>query len=403
MGTIKRTNPGDAANIFVRCMLSDISDILSGFSNEELEKTVEYFDYKCPYTGEDISVEYKSKKWVLDHLIPHNRESIGLNLYGNIIVTTKETNAKKSAKSFEDFIRYETKGTEEEKEKRIKKIRQFQQDAGYFEKVKNVDELKELCKKSYDEIQNKLKSFLKEYENILGVQNRTDAQVSSINKSFVRTSMQMPKFAGSSNGMTKPLAIQMAKKSGIEVLAREFDGENVTFKYITNEDFKNEILMPTLQRTSSDADTSELFLRSYKLLDMFDFCKPEQKIVYQTNPMQEQNFSEQILSQVVKTQAVQNIQHTQNNFSSSNYSLMSPPKIHFFVQDTEVQKYEFNRVLLQTKQAKRIWYFADGRTREEMWNANNFTENSDLMANIKTSATYRNWKEKGIVKVEFKI
>ena len=114
-GTIKRTNPGDAANIFVRCMLSDISDLLGGFSKEDLEKTVEYFDYKCPYTGEDISVEFKTGKWVLDHLIPHNRESVGLNLYGNIIVTTKNTNAAKAAKYFEDFIRFENKGSEEEK------------------------------------------------------------------------------------------------------------------------------------------------------------------------------------------------------------------------------------------------------------------------------------------------
>ena len=120
-GTIKRTNPGDVANLFVRCMLSDISDMLGGFSEEELKKTVEYFDYKCPYTGQDISVEFHTDKWVLDHLIPHNRESCGLNLYGNIIVTTREINSKKAAKSFEDFIRFDTQGTKEEKEARIQK------------------------------------------------------------------------------------------------------------------------------------------------------------------------------------------------------------------------------------------------------------------------------------------
>ena len=36
-GTIKRTNPGDVANIFVRCMLNDISDLLRGFSKEDLD------------------------------------------------------------------------------------------------------------------------------------------------------------------------------------------------------------------------------------------------------------------------------------------------------------------------------------------------------------------------------
>ena len=87
--TIKRTNPADVANIFVRCMLSDISDLLGGFTKADLDFTVKYFDYKCPYTGEDISVEYETGRWVLDHLIPHNRDSVGLNLLGNIIVTTK--------------------------------------------------------------------------------------------------------------------------------------------------------------------------------------------------------------------------------------------------------------------------------------------------------------------------
>lgn len=170
-GTIKRTNPGDAANIFVRCMLSDISDLLGGFSEEDLDRTVEYFDYKCPYTGEDISVEYKTGKWVLDHLIPHNRKSVGLNLYGNLIVTTKSTNTAKAAKSFEDFIRFGTKGTDEEKEKRIKKIRKFQEESGYFGRVQNVDEIKELCRKEYDLIQKKLKEHLNDYKSIVGMKN----------------------------------------------------------------------------------------------------------------------------------------------------------------------------------------------------------------------------------------
>ncbi len=165
--TIKRTNSGDAANIFVRCILSDISDILGGFSDEDLERTVKYFDYKCPYTGEDISVEYKTKKWVLDHLIPHNRESAGLNLYGNIIVTTKGTNSAKAAKNYEDFIRNNTDGSDEEKEARIKKIRKFQSESGYFGKVKNIEEIKELCKREYDSIQNRLKELKREYKKIL--------------------------------------------------------------------------------------------------------------------------------------------------------------------------------------------------------------------------------------------
>ena len=168
MAGFKRTNPGDAANIFVRCILSDVSNLLGGFSADDLNKTAEYFDYKCPYTGEDVSAEWNAKKYVLDHLIPHNRDSVGLHLYGNIIITTREINARKAAKSFEDFIRFDTKGTEEDKNARIQKIRKFQKESGYFEKLKNIDELKELCRKEYDSVQNRLQELKSEYERIVG-------------------------------------------------------------------------------------------------------------------------------------------------------------------------------------------------------------------------------------------
>ena len=235
-GTIKRTNPGDAANIFVRCMLSDISDLLGGFSREDLERTVEYFDYKCPYTGEDISVEYSTGKWVLDHLIPHNRESLGLNLYGNIIVTTKNTNSAKSAKNFEDFIRYETQGSSEEKELRIKKIRQFQKESGYFEKIKNIDDLKDLCKSEYDFVQNRLKSHQADYETILEfkkptTENRSKrifvvdpnaAKKEAVNPNLNRTmTLKAPNNAGAK--ISKSEAIRLIRNNGIEIFG------NITF------------------------------------------------------------------------------------------------------------------------------------------------------------------------------
>ena len=168
--TIRRTHAGDAANIFVRCMLSDISDMLGGCSAEEIDQTVRYFDYKCPYTGQDIRTEYEENKWVLDHLIPHNREACGLNLYGNMMVTTGKVNTKKGAKDFKAFIRQDTDGTDAEKEQRIKKIEQFQQESGYFQKVKNIDEIKALCKEQYDFIGERLKNLTSEYADILSIE-----------------------------------------------------------------------------------------------------------------------------------------------------------------------------------------------------------------------------------------
>ena len=48
----------------------------------------------------------------------------------------------------------------------------------------------------------------------------------------------------------------------------------VVFKYIANDKFKDKILDPTLEASKDDADTNELFLRSYKLISM-PYTKPK--------------------------------------------------------------------------------------------------------------------------------
>ena len=168
--TIRRTHAGDAANIFVRCILSDISDMLGGCSADKIEQTIQYVDYQCPYTGQDLYTIAEREKLAFDHLIPHDKESCGLNLYGNIIATTDTVYIKKGAKDFKDFIKNDTDGSDEEKAERIKKIEQFQQESGYFQKIKNTDEIKALCKKQYDFIQEQLKDLKSEYMNLLSIQ-----------------------------------------------------------------------------------------------------------------------------------------------------------------------------------------------------------------------------------------
>ena len=226
MAGFKRTNPGDAANIFVRCILSDVSDLLGGFSADDLNKTAEYFDYKCPYTGQDVSVEWNAKKYVLDHLIPHNRESVGLHLYGNIIITTREINARKAAKSFEDFIRFDTKGTEEDKNARIQKIKKFQEESGYFEKLKNTDELKELCRKEYNSVQNKLQELKSEYERIVGTAKKI---VLVPKKTPLIAAPPKAPFPKPKIKIAKADALSLLKASGLEISGKiTFASKNET-------------------------------------------------------------------------------------------------------------------------------------------------------------------------------
>ncbi len=172
----KKTNPGDAANIFVRCMLCDLSDIIGAFSEEDLQKTVEFFDYKCPYTGEDIRENYENNSCVLDHLVPQNRTSCGLHVYGNLIPTTASTNQRKAAKNYEEFILRDTEGSAEQKQARIDKIHEFIRQSGYAEKVANIEEIKRVCQAKYDEIKQMLEAQKRQLADIAGVEIREVVQ-----------------------------------------------------------------------------------------------------------------------------------------------------------------------------------------------------------------------------------
>ncbi len=68
-----------------------------------------------------------------------------------------------------------------------------------------------------------------------------------------------------------------------EILTREFGNEKIHFDFITNESFKSKILIPTLKMTDSESDTSELFLRVFKMLNLFDLIQKNEnkQTVYQ--------------------------------------------------------------------------------------------------------------------------
>ena len=59
-------------------------------------------------------------------------------------------------------------------------------------------------------------------------------------------------------------------KDYFSILEKDFgDIQSVHFSYIANDAFKNDILIPTLKASQSDSDTSELFLRSVRMLEIF--------------------------------------------------------------------------------------------------------------------------------------
>jgi hypothetical protein len=147
-----RTNPGDVANLMVRCLLSDASELLGGWTDAERERTLQYFDRRCVYTG----VPYDPATFVWDHLIPHNQDACGLHVYGNLVPATRAANSAKAAKDFRVFLRQDHAClgdlTSEERETRIRRLEDFRLTTGYAEKAAAIADLPALCAEQYERV-----------------------------------------------------------------------------------------------------------------------------------------------------------------------------------------------------------------------------------------------------------
>lgn len=84
-------------------------------------------------------------------------------------------------------------------------------------------------------------------------------------------------------------------------------------------------------------------------------------------------------------------------YSSGNDKL----PIIFYPKDTT----EFKELLLQNKSAYITIFFNDGTSEKKEWVANRFSENSDLIRNIRTRNEFRqgNWQKRNIQKIELEI
>ena len=163
----------DAANSFIRSLLSEISHSLGEWGKDEQKKTLDYFEYKCPYTGEDIREAYEKGECDLDHIIGHNKDKCGLHIFGNLVWTTKTTNGKKSKfdakdnpeendsqedkpkESYERFIR-SLDISKDLKDANIEKLRIFREEYTDYASIhkKYYPQIQKFAQKKYDEIVN---------------------------------------------------------------------------------------------------------------------------------------------------------------------------------------------------------------------------------------------------------
>ena len=96
---------GDVSNIAIRNILTEISkELYGGITETQMEETMDYFDWKCPYTGKDMREAREKGLAVTDHIYPQNREYCGLNVQGNLVLVDKDANNEKGKKSVDDFF-----------------------------------------------------------------------------------------------------------------------------------------------------------------------------------------------------------------------------------------------------------------------------------------------------------
>ena len=132
----RRWNPGDAANAFVRVILSDAGTMLGGLKDDEWHKTVEWFEGRCAYTGQTLQEGEMER----DHAIPMNRAHCGLHLYGNVVPATRDANRHKAGKHYREFI---------EDRVRLERIDEFLRKTLYWERVAEFGDLQRYCEAQY--------------------------------------------------------------------------------------------------------------------------------------------------------------------------------------------------------------------------------------------------------------
>ena len=159
------------------------------------------------------------------------------------------------------------------------------------------------------------------------------------------------------------------------VLNNNFSKETVTFRYMSNDVFRDEIVIPTIEKTKNDSDTNELFLRAVKLSNLFEMISNTKIQEIEAS----NNHSEIII----------------NNVTTSNEKLI----LEFVPNDEKIFKQE----LLKTKKAQRTWYYSNKKPEIDIWDASKFTIESNLRGNINSNNKARAWKDSGLIKIKFEI
>lgn len=158
---------GDAANIAVRNILTSISEAMDTKITEDgMREALDFFDWRCPYTGRYLGKDPKSKGAVLDHIVPQNKDECGLNVKGNLIYVDRVANLAKAGKKLEDFLMNNDtvdglKGVSKAiRLERLEKIREFQR-INQYNPIEIKNRLSKYMLSCYSAVQEAQREFAK--------------------------------------------------------------------------------------------------------------------------------------------------------------------------------------------------------------------------------------------------
>lgn len=160
----------NAANQFVRVLLSDAGKLAGGLSPEQWDETLAFFGNCCAYTGEPHTEAEPLHK---DHAIPINQDHCGLDLFGNVVPAANEVNSKKGDKDYKEFVKAAGRLHVDVQPDAVQKIEKFMAEAQYQENASRLQGLRAYCRTQYD-VMRALREANKAYLKMLYSSSGTD-------------------------------------------------------------------------------------------------------------------------------------------------------------------------------------------------------------------------------------
>ena len=121
-----RRSKSDIANSAVRILLQDVGrlyDQRRGFEpfrgKNDLPVLVDFFGGRCCFCDAEFR---PGNRATLDHLVPMNKESCGLDAWGNVVPCCRNCNGDKQAESWTKFIdrKVASKAVRTDRKKRVR-------------------------------------------------------------------------------------------------------------------------------------------------------------------------------------------------------------------------------------------------------------------------------------------